>query len=554
MPKIPSRPERYIIRIPQIRALSGPTPDLNAVAREIEDLMTSSAPLAATGSPAATPPVIERLERTGEGLHALSALLDDDAYNALQARHRNSLLIERDDELLPQDQFATLHDTRTLPPENHFQTVKGTDFRFKVTDAAHQPVARVLVELVGSRRSARDVSDARGQVTLTLFSETPETLRRLIVKPPDRFWGIDVERPALTPAPVGDNPIVLDPLEDLDRQVSTWGLQIMGLDHAPAQPATHPVRVAIIDSGLSAQHPDLEAAGGHDFNAGADPAKTWKQDDSGHGTHVSGVCGALNNQIGIVGAAAPGVQIFGLKVFPDARVSKLVRALDWCIDNRVDIVNLSLGTTAFNQTFQEAVARARSAGLVLVAAAGNSSGDVLYPARFNEVVAVAALGKADAFPATSPHRHYIGPHQSGNLFVADFTCTGDEIDFIAPGVAVVSTVPGGSYAAWDGTSMACPFITGFLARLLQTDPHLASLPRDASRVSRLVDRAKSLARYLDFPPTTQGAGLPVWPANASPEPHPDSETKREILRHLDRVLFLLDQRLGESPDPARLST
>lgn len=210
------------------------------------------------------------------------------------------------------------------------------------------------------------------------------------------------------------------------------------------------VKVAIIDSGIDYTHPDLSAnyAGGYDFvNKDNDPF-----DDNGHGTHVAGTVAAVDNNAGVVGAASE-AWLYALKVLSaggSGNYSDIVAALQWAVDNGIEITNNSYGSsTNPGTTVEQAFDNAYNAGLLHVAAAGNSgnstgTGDnVIYPARYASVIAVAATDKTDKR--------------------ASFSSTGTTVELAAPGVSINSTVPGGGYASWNGTSMASPHVAGTAA-------------------------------------------------------------------------------------------
>jgi len=162
---------------------------------------------------------------------------------------------------------------------------------------------------------------------------------------------------------------------------ATWGLTRIGC--APVfsgtfTGATAPaygtgVKVAIIDSGIDYNHPDLAAnyAGGYDFvNSDADPL-----DDYGHGTHVAGTVAAVRNDTGVLGVA-PGARLYGLKVLSSSGSglwSSVISALDWCVANQIAVANVSLGSTSYpGGSVEAAFWNAQQAGLIIVASAGNS--------------------------------------------------------------------------------------------------------------------------------------------------------------------------------------
>jgi serine protease len=184
------------------------------------------------------------------------------------------------------------------------------------------------------------------------------------------------------------------------------------------------IKVGIIDTGIDAAHPALQSAyrGGYDFvHNDAVP-----DDEGGHGTFVAGV----------VLQVAPEVEIYALKIFGKENsfeTADLVRAIDWAIAHRLDVLNLSFSTTVQLDTVRRALDRAEAAGIVVVAAAGNDAGKVDYPAIFDTTIAVGAIDK--------------------NLTVAYFSNHGPELDLAAPGVDIYSLAP-------HGSGLAATIVTG----------------------------------------------------------------------------------------------
>jgi subtilisin len=243
---------------------------------------------------------------------------------------------------------------------------------------------------------------------------------------------------------------------ELDRKVyaidaeldDAWGVKRIGagLVHDVGNRGTG-VRIAIIDTGIDYTHPDLDAnyKGGYDFfNNDSDP-----KDDHGHGTHVAGSVAAEDNGIGVVGVA-PEAELYALKILGangTGYSSDMIAAMQWAVDHDIEVANLSLGSSAnLGVQVEAAFDNAEAAGIVTVAAAGNSGNpngkgnNVEWPARYNSVIAVAAIGKND-------NR-------------ARFSSTGDQVEVAAPGVDIRSTYPDNQYATGSGTSMASPHVTG----------------------------------------------------------------------------------------------
>ncbi|MGE5553439.1 MAG: S8 family peptidase [Betaproteobacteria bacterium] len=262
-----------------------------------------------------------------------------------------------------------------------------------------------------------------------------------------------------------------------------WGVARIGAPALWDQEEGAGVSVAILDTGVDLNHPDLFpnlAAGVNILNPRRPP-----MDDNGHGTHVAGIIAAVQNGVGVVGVA-PRVRICPVKVLDrqgEGRLSDVVQGLEWCVKQGIRIINLSLGAPEGNPTFAAAVGRVQEAGAVLVAAAGNAGPDpdtIGYPARYPQTIAVGATTQADT--------------------VADFSSRGAELDLVAPGENIPSTWPGGGYRTLSGTSMAAPHVSGLAALLLAREPGLS--PGEVKL--RLQESAEQLPGWS---PEAQGAGL-----------------------------------------------
>ncbi len=223
-----------------------------------------------------------------------------------------------------------------------------------------------------------------------------------------------------------------------------WGVAKIGADRVSA--SNNAVEVAVLDTGIQLDHPDLSANIAGSYNAIRPGASAT--DKNGHGTHVAGTVAALNNAIGVVGVA-PAVRLYAVKVLGDSGygyVSDIIEGIDWAIGHGAEVINMSLGTSVDVQALHDAVIRAFDAGVTVVAAAGNSGpadNTVNYPARYPEVIAVAATDQNDA--------------------LASFSSRGPEVDVAAPGVSILSTYKGSWYATLSGTSMATPHVAGTAA-------------------------------------------------------------------------------------------
>ena len=178
-------------------------------------------------------------------------------------------------------------------------------------------------------------------------------------------------------------------------------------------------------------------------------------DDNGHGTHVAGTVAAIENGTGVVGVA-PEASIYALKILGangSGSYSDVIAALQWCVDNGIQVTNNSYGSSGDPGTLTKAAFdNSYAAGVLHVAAAGNSgnsrgTGDkVIYPARWASVIAVAATDSSDRR--------------------ASFSSTGPDVELAAPGVAINSTKLGGGYVLMSGTSMASPHVAGVAALVI----------------------------------------------------------------------------------------
>jgi len=228
-------------------------------------------------------------------------------------------------------------------------------------------------------------------------------------------------------------------------QTQHWGMALAAIQSVWSVTKGEGVRVAILDTGI-ADHTDLITAWKKDnaINCSSDP--TWEDKGSGHGIHVAGIIAGSDNDFGVVGVA-PNCEIIPIKVLDDngsGSYESIEKGLKNAINMNVDIINMSLGSsTTPPQSIHDLIKQAVSQGIVVVAAAGNDSNAVNYPARYDEVFAVAALD------------------QSGNL--ATFTSKDETIDIVAPGVDIYSTYLNNEYCKMSGTSQAAPFVSGICA-------------------------------------------------------------------------------------------
>ncbi|HEV3167469.1 MAG TPA: S8 family serine peptidase [Isosphaeraceae bacterium] len=225
--------------------------------------------------------------------------------------------------------------------------------------------------------------------------------------------------------------------------------------------------VAVLDSGIDVANPDFAGRlwtnpvdGSHGWNFITNTSNI--QDDDGHGTHVAGILAATgNNGIGVAGVNWQ-AQIMALKIIDgngNGSTDAAVTAIYFAAQHGARVINASWDGPDYSQAMFDAISYAGSLGVVFVAAAGNetANNDLVpsYPASYHlpNLISVAAVDASGA--------------------LADFSNFGTSVDLAAPGVGILSTVPGG-FATFSGTSMATPFVSGVVSLVLGVDPSLTS--------------------------------------------------------------------------------
>ncbi len=456
--------------------------------------------------------LLDRFELHGGEIEFVVSIKPETA-EELQKKFGQAVSIEPNDDLEmflegPPSLFEMMGDPSLVEPLDTEEITINIAVKSK---EGGSPVAGATVYLIGQLLFEKGITDDNGRVSLTLFGETLETIKGLYVKPFDTYWSLWVENPELKADQ--DNIASIKKLTENypgfpGRETIGWGYQAMGLDTVAEGNQGQGIKIAIIDSGLQTEHEDLHAQGGFDFTDSDNPKESWRIDSVRHGSHVAGIIAGWHNARGIQGGA-PKAEIHVYKVFPGGKLDSLIKSLDLCIKDEIDIVNLSLGSKRKSERLQQALQEAKENGVACIAAAGNSGKSVQYPAAFSEVLAVAAIGKFGTFPEDSYHHRQTGEHLSGDgqYFAGKFTCFGDEINVCAPGVAVVSSVPDKAFVAWDGTSMACPHVVGFAALTLANMANIRNLPRGSERVDALFAALKAGCNDIGLPKEYQGAGL-----------------------------------------------
>lgn len=265
-------------------------------------------------------------------------------------------------------------------------------------------------------------------------------------------------------------------------QVIPWGIKKVEADKFWHISQGETVKVAVIDTGIAYDHPDLKenVAGGVNILEKQKPP----YDDNGHGTHVAGIIGAVNNQSGIVGIA-PRTNLYSVKTFNKdgtAKLSNIIKAIDWSIENEMDILNMSFGFNEPSPTFKEAIKRAYEAGVLMVAASGNrgTRGLIEYPAQFDETIGISSINENDE--------------------ISDFSAIGPQVTLTAPGENIISTWLNKSFRELSGTSMAVAHVSGVAALIINKSPLISS--------TELAYILKQSAKKINnINPQAQGAGI-----------------------------------------------
>lgn len=260
----------------------------------------------------------------------------------------------------------------------------------------------------------------------------------------------DVELTANEVVPVDEKQVekVLEGEQDL--RMDQWNLRAIDCpENMPETEEQNMVKVAVLDSGVN-------------FNEGIEVEQRVDlvnkkhisvnfEDPSGHGT---GIAGMINGQKekGQLSGVADNVALYSVKVLDQDNttpVSRLIEGIYWCIENEMDVINLSLGCSYDSEALAAAVQDAAKAGIILVAAAGNAgdNASLEYPAAYDDVIAVGASNEYNQ--------------------VSSFTSGKEQIDVMAPGEKIWTYSMLGGYMAVDGTSIATAQVTGAVARILQ---------------------------------------------------------------------------------------
>jgi len=273
--------------------------------------------------------------------------------------------------------------------------------------------------------------------------------------------------------PEEDLKVVSVPFQSLS-QTQNWGLSAAMVSDAWNLTKGEGVKIAILDTGIC-NHVDLDGQWKEAFNCSNDDS--WEDKNSGHGTHVAGIIAATDNDFGVVGIA-PNCEIFPIKVLDNdgsGSYEAIIDGIKKAIELDVDIINMSLGSpNEPPQSLHDLIRQATDKGIIVIAAAGNDSANVNFPARYDEVIAVAALDK------------------DGKM--ARFSSRGQQVDSVAPGVDMYSTFLNNEYCKMSGTSQAAPFIAGICALIIS----LLKKQNEVKKIENYIDMLVALDNVSEF--------------------------------------------------------
>lgn len=294
---------------------------------------------------------------------------------------------------------------------------------------------------------------------------------------------------------VAEDPLMESLFKEIDTEdINQWNLDSLGIDQVE-QNTNNKVKIELLDSGVSLSK-DIDVKRRINLVDEDDGVNPLYEDYSQHGTGMAGVICAKDNGIYTTGIN-PNAELYSVKALDEnikAPLSRIIEGIYWGIDNDMDIINMSFGTTTNSSILHRAIRDAYENGIVLVAASGNNSNtEVQYPAGYDEVISVGA--------------------QNPEGGISDFSSVGENLDIIAPGEKIETTGIFGTVNGTSGTSIATAQVTGVASLILEKDKtkspdfvkkllvYSAKEVRERGIVTGVVDCDYALKIYDDFTAT-----------------------------------------------------
>ncbi|WP_454721489.1 S8 family serine peptidase [Delftia acidovorans] len=396
------------------------------------------------------------------------------------------------------------------------KTGPGISLRLKVEDGAGNPVQGALVVAFtdfAAGVGGDSTSNAKGEATLKL-QDGPMVEVLAVYADITGHWGLVQRHITL----VDGYTVKLDAV---DLSQDDFVTRLYG---KPKATDGRNVVVGVVDTGVDGTHPDLTVQQSRAFvyqekDAGDGSPRAR---DGEHGTHVAGLVsgrgqGAARHHAG----RAPAATLNSYRVFPQAGGGALnydiLRAIEAAVEDGCDLINLSLGTPSPDEAVRDAIKEAFDRGTVCIAAAGNNGRKpLLFPARWSEVISITAIGEKGTYPDHStetldeldPYTALTADSLHKRRYAAKFTNIGPEVIATAPGVGIVSTLPGTGYGAMSGTSMAAPVACGLLVAELSRNPQILTMARTRQRAIAIQRLFFSMCVVAGFARDFEGQGLP----------------------------------------------
>ncbi|MFV2057558.1 MAG: S8 family peptidase [Thiohalomonadales bacterium] len=284
----------------------------------------------------------------------------------------------------------------------------------------------------------------------------------------------------------------LNQVSEHEKERLNWAEKLLDIPEVWKQTMGEGVKVAVLDTGIDSDHPDLKSA----IVESADFTGDGIEDASGHGTHTAGIIGARLNGVGFVGVAPKCELIIG-KVLDNngsGTFEWISEGIDWAVQSGADIISMSLGGPGSTQGLYRAIHLALAKGVHVICAAGNegsmSQNSIGFPGRYGAVITVAA--------------HDRNGNRSG------FSSRGGELDVMAPGSNIWSTYKDGGYAELSGTSMATPFVAGLAALLISKHKAQPDSKTPVENTSDLKEHLMRMAAHPGYHDNLSGYG-PLQP-------------------------------------------